>query len=264
MFKLISNAILFCFVSFFSTLISASVANPNVNFPVSYEFEHHTPSDLSDWIAASLDLTTSTHAISDWAEPAIYVFGIDEHLKASEDIIQALNEHGLDGSYSFLSNFYPCVFSDRYGYTYPTTEHYYQSHKFPMGSLPFLEALEAKTPMAAKLIARNFNEFPEYPLPSNEILIQIMKEALWHKFVDSDGGPTKIGEKLLSTQNWLIIEGNKQEPFTDIRWGAEFNFTEGIEHVTLMGENRLGKLHMEIRSYLRSQTEAKKPKNLAV
>lgn len=245
--KLILKAILV----FFPLFAFSSEIHVNDNFPNSYEFEHHTPSNLSDWINTPLDITTSTYLILDWSQPAIYVFGIDEHLKASDDILEALNPHGLDGSYSFLSNFYPCVFSDNHGYTYLTTEHYYQSHKFPIGSKPFLEVLAAKASMEAKMLARQYNELPEYPLPSTEFLIQVMKEALWYKFVNSNGGPTEIGKQLLATQNWLIVEGNKREPFTDIRWGAEFNFSEGIDHVTLMGENRLGKLHMEIRSHLR-------------
>lgn len=139
----------------------------------------------------------------------------------------------FDGKYMFLSNFYnaSCTFE---GKIYPTVEHAFQAAKTLIPE-EREEIRKAETPGKAKRMGRAVTLRPDW----EEVKTDVMRECLRSKFAFSP-----LGVDLLLTGNEELIEGNT---WHDNCWG---NCT-CEQCVNKPGENRLGKLLMEIREELR-------------
>lgn len=134
----------------------------------------------------------------------------------------------------FLSNFFPCiVYKD--DITYPTVEHFYQAMKSVDTDVHTRVAC-MNSPAEAKsfgkiVSAGQYSPRPDWP----EVKLKIMTEGLVQKFAPR----TKLANDLISTDGYLIIEGNN--------WGDNF---WGVNFESVIGENKLGILLMRIRQKL--------------
>lgn len=141
----------------------------------------------------------------------------------------------FDGKYAFLSNFYSSPIYDTDGIEYPTVEHYFQAMK----TLDFtmrLRIANAPTPGQAKRLGRHVNLRRDW----NEVKTDVMRDALRLKF-----SQPSLRKKLLDTEDAWLEEGNI---WHDNIWGdCHCHICEDI-----VGENRLGKLLMEIREEIRN------------
>ena len=134
------------------------------------------------------------------------------------------------GEYRFLSNFFPTpVFLDNK--LYSSTEHAYQAAK-TLIQAEREEIQRAGTPGLAKKLGRKVTLRVDW----ESIKINVMRELLRQKF--ARGTPLSLG--LVATGDAILIEGNH---WNDCFWGV----CRGV------GENHLGKLLMEQRSFLLSQ-----------
>lgn len=132
--------------------------------------------------------------------------------------------------YACFSNFSPHGFEID-GLYWPTVEHYFQAQKFP--ATEYVEQIRlAKTPKQAKTLGRK-RDWPLRP-DWEEVKINIMRCAVLRKFQTHDD----IRELLLSTGDEALIENAPNDYF----WGAGRFGT---------GQNRLGKILMEVRQMLR-------------
>jgi N-glycosidase YbiA len=138
----------------------------------------------------------------------------------------------FSGEFDFLSNFYPCKieFEDE---VYPSVEHAFQAAKTTSPSAR-QKILEAGTSGKAKQIGRTVPLRPYWDLSK----ITYMREFLRQKFEKPE-----LRNALLATGDAEIIEGNN---WNDTFWGV----CKG------KGLNHLGKLLMEIRSKILSETSA--------
>lgn len=143
----------------------------------------------------------------------------------------------FSGEYEFLSNFYPSTIVADDGLTYPTVEHYFQAQK-TLNPREKEEIRTAATPGQAKRLGRKATMQHSWEM----IRVPTMYSGLQRKFRNP-----KLLQKLLSTGNSLLVEGNQ---WHDNTWG---NCTcakcENIE-----GENLLGKMLMSIRKELSRKT----------
>ena len=135
-----------------------------------------------------------------------------------------------DPVYGCFSNFSPHDIIDDNSVIYPTSEHYFQAHKFT-DYYYFNRVLEAKTPNKAAILGRNKN----YPLRPDWEAVKnsVMYKALELKFTQHPD----ISAVLLGTGDAVLIENTTN----DYIWGCGTNKT---------GENRLGILLMELRKNL--------------
>jgi N-glycosidase YbiA len=116
---------------------------------------------------------------------------------------------------------------------WPTSEHYFQAHKF-INTSNFDEIRQAKSPKDAALMGRDRHR-PIRP-DWEQVKDKIMYQAVLHKFeTHSD-----IRAVLLNTGHAELIEKTS----TDYYWGCGENKT---------GKNRLGKILMEVREELRNK-----------
>jgi ribA/ribD-fused uncharacterized protein len=117
------------------------------------------------------------------------------------------------------------------GITYPTVEHAYQSAKTTdMNERRRIAGI--KEPGEAKKAGRAL----KYRADWDEVKFKVMEECLRYKFTQHP----ELGEKLLATEDAELIEGNT---WGDTIWGV----SNGV------GENRLGKLLMQIRQELKER-----------
>jgi ribA/ribD-fused uncharacterized protein len=139
------------------------------------------------------------------------------------------------GEYAFLSNFYPSIVTWS-GHAYPTVEHAFQAAKTveQVARRPFqLPAPVHQTASRAKQEGRKLRLRPEW----EEYKLGLMHDLLREKFREMT-----MARRLLETGNARLIEGNT---WGDTYWGAIHN-TRG----SLVGENNLGRLLMEVRDEL--------------
>lgn len=136
----------------------------------------------------------------------------------------------FSGQYRFLSNFYPALGS--------TVEHLFQASKalYPNEAT---WVMEARTPGEAKRRGRKVEKRPDWDV----VRISVMRHHLRRKFAEPE-----LRTKLLATGERILIEGNT---WGDKFWGAVFEQPPRHPHASIVGENHLGKLLMEIRSELR-------------
>lgn len=135
----------------------------------------------------------------------------------------------FDGTeHDFLSNFHPCIMEFE-GIVYPTTEHAFQAMK-SLDNEVRLKIASMSTPGKAKRMGREIALRPDWEYIKDEVMYQVCKI----KF--SQPGFTK---QLLATGDAELVEGNG---WNDRYWG--------VDAVTGVGENKLGKILMRIRSEL--------------
>ena len=141
----------------------------------------------------------------------------------------------FEGEYYFLSNFFNSYIYDGLGVEYPTVEHYFQAAK-ALDLDTRLKIAAAPTPGEAKRLGRHVNLRPDW----NIIKTDVMRFALRVKF-----SQPSLRDKLLATGDAWLEEGNI---WHDNVWGN--CRCEKCQNIT--GENRLGKLLMEIREDLKN------------
>ena len=135
----------------------------------------------------------------------------------------------FDGKYMFLSNFYnaSCEFE---GKIYPTVEHAFQAAKTLIPE-EREEIRKAETPGKAKRMGRSVTLRPDW----EEVKTDVMRQCLRSKF-----SFVPLAIDLVNTGDEELVEGNT---WGDRIWGV----CDGE------GENRLGKLLMEIREEIKSK-----------
>jgi len=142
------------------------------------------------------------------------------------------------GDWEFLSNMSPYGFTDRHGAYWKTNEHWYQAAKTPH---PLLKMFiwDAETPYLAKKLVndpkRTGNLYNRKSF--NKVKDQIMYAGLVMKFEQNE----KIREKLISTDNFELVEGNM---WHDNYWGD----CKCMRCSKITGLNTLGRLLMTIRA----------------
>jgi ribA/ribD-fused uncharacterized protein len=139
------------------------------------------------------------------------------------------------GEYEFLSNFsWSPVLHD--SIQYPTVEHAFQAAKtYDKDERRRIAALP--TPGMAKRAGRKVKLRKNW----NEMRVKVMRTLLRKKFLHPG-----LAGKLLATEDAELIEGNS---WGDTFWGV----CNGV------GENRLGKLLMEIREELNNEISRQTP-----
>ena len=133
-----------------------------------------------------------------------------------------------------LSNFFPAKFTID-GKVYPTVEHYFQAMKFPNNPAFQDQIIAQKTPAGAKKMGAT----KVIPIRTDwdEIRDDVMKKALRAKFTQNE----ELKALLLSTEAKPLEEASP----TDSYWGTGKNGK---------GQNRLGKLLMELRAELSAES----------
>lgn len=132
--------------------------------------------------------------------------------------------------YAFLSNFWPCAVSFE-GDIYPSVEHAYVAAKTTDLELRLM--IKA-TPTAGRV--KRFGRGLVLRHNWDRMRIPVMRQLLLSKF-----GDPALKAKLLATGEQALIEGNT---WGDRFWGVYLG----------SGENNLGKLLMERRSMLRTNS----------
>ena len=138
------------------------------------------------------------------------------------------------GKHNFLSNFsaYPVLWRHE---TWPTSEHAYQSAKFPIEEQELIDRIRrASSPGEAKRIARQ-NE--DKVVKEWDGLKEIVMASILNAKLKTH---PELKEKLLATGNREIVENSPTDSF----WGRGPDWK---------GENRLGKLWMMLREELRDK-----------
>jgi ribA/ribD-fused uncharacterized protein len=134
------------------------------------------------------------------------------------------------GRYAFLSNFFdhPVEFE---GITYPSSEHAFQAAKT-------FEAHEregirnAFTPGMAKKIGRRIKLRDDWNEIKNDVMYTIVKRKFSHP---------RMKQMLLDTEDEELIEGNT---WGDMYWG--------VDAITGVGSNHLGKILMRVRDEIKT------------
>lgn len=140
----------------------------------------------------------------------------------------------FEGKYAFLSNFYTSAIQED-GITYPTIEHYFQAQK-TLNPFERKKIAAAATPGQAKRAGRNVTLRKDW----EEIKNSVMLQGLRLKFAVPE-----LAEKLLATGDAELIEGTT---WHDNIWGnCSCPRCENIP-----GENRLGKLLMQVREEIKN------------
>lgn len=133
----------------------------------------------------------------------------------------------FEGKYAFLSNFYPSpIFYD--GITYPTNEHFFQAMK-TLDQEERKKIAAAISPGKAKRLGRNVQLRADW----EQIKVDVMRTGLMLKF----SNPV-LRTQLIMTGDEELVEGNW---WGDTCWGV----CNGV------GENRLGKLLMQVREEIK-------------
>ncbi|KAJ3053077.1 hypothetical protein HK097_005111 [Rhizophlyctis rosea] len=139
--------------------------------------------------------------------------------------------------YGIFSNFHrsPIEISST---IYLTTEHYFQSQKFPTSPSAQHQIITARTPSDAATLGRN-RSFPLRP-DWEQVKDSIMKEALMAKFKQH----AKLREVLLGTGDRKLVEHTRNDSY----------WADGGDG---SGKNMLGILLMDVRRILREEMEKK-------
>lgn len=135
------------------------------------------------------------------------------------------------GEHRWLSNFWPCqVIHGQY--TYPTVENAYQSAKSDKPG--YKSVLVTCTPGNAKRMGQQVVLREDW----DDVKDRIMMYLLRQKFKSQANEALK---KLLLLTDGLLVEGNN--------WGDEY---WGVVLATGVGQNKLGKMLMQVRAEIRS------------
>lgn len=142
----------------------------------------------------------------------------------------------FEGQYEFLSNFYHCPIVDDDGIQYATNEHYFQAQKtLDLNQRRMIAA--AATPGQSKRLGRTIDLRADW----EEVKTDVMLEALRKKFANP-----MLARMLLATGDAELVEGNW---WSDNVWGQ--CYCEKCKAAGIVGENRLGKLLMQVRDELK-------------
>lgn len=133
------------------------------------------------------------------------------------------------GEYRFLSNFASSPFTHE-GIDYATNEHFYQSMK-TLDPEQRAKVVALKTPGMAKKMGQTVDKRLDWPAVKDDIMMQ----GLRLKFAIPE-----LRQKLLSTGEMDLYEGNT---WGDTYWGVDLK--------TRHGENKLGKMLMQLRTEIR-------------
>lgn len=135
----------------------------------------------------------------------------------------------FQGEYRFLSNFWPapCEFE---GVRYPSSEHAYQAAK-TLDTVERSRIAALSTPSEAKKAGRALALRADW----ETVKFDVMRACVRSKFALNPD----LAEKLLATGDALLEEGNT---WGDRTWGV----VDGV------GENRLGRILMDVRGELRA------------
>lgn len=134
-------------------------------------------------------------------------------------------------NYGCFSNFATDYHFALQGYSWKTSEHYYQANKFKRDSKIFNKIRNSKTPMQAKEIAYSNNiDYTEW----GKVKLLFMHNALIEKFRQN----LDIKQVLLDTKDKYIIERAND----DCYWGS------GVDN---SGKNMLGRLLMLVRDEIK-------------
>jgi ribA/ribD-fused uncharacterized protein len=147
---------------------------------------------------------------------------------------QAIRFYSNSETFKELSNFFPAKFTID-GKTYATVEHYFQAMKFPNNPAFQDQIIAQKTPAGAKKMGAT-KVIPLRP-DWDEVRDEVMAKALRAKFTQNESLKTL----LLSTDENQLEEASP----TDAYWGTGKNGK---------GQNRLGKLLMELRAELSAES----------
>lgn len=134
----------------------------------------------------------------------------------------------FSGQYDFLSNFYESAVTYK-GITYPSSEAAFHAQK----TTDIYEQVRFTqlNPSAAKKLGRTVDLRSDW----ETVKYQIMYDIVLQKFVQN----SRLKKWLLETEDAELIEGNW---WGDTYWGV----CRGV------GENNLGKILMDVRSYLKT------------
>lgn len=134
-----------------------------------------------------------------------------------------------------FSNFYDAPFYDENGLFFPTSEHYYQYHKFIKTNTKVAEQIRtAKRPATAYRLSRQFKD--DVCADWDNIKVDVMRRAIYYKFTQNQ----HLKERLLSTQGMMLVENSPRDYF----WGIGADKS---------GKNMLGKLLVELCEHLKEQ-----------
>jgi hypothetical protein len=143
---------------------------------------------------------------------------------------EAIRFYRTGDEYGFLSNFAPYPI-DLDGKRWPTSEHYFQAHKF--AGIDYAEAIRIeKSPLAAAKMRRS----RVHPVRSDweDARVEIMRRAVRSKFEQY----AELKSLLLATGAAEIIEHTENDSY----WGDGGNGS---------GKNLLGVILMQVREELR-------------
>ena len=132
------------------------------------------------------------------------------------------------GDYNFLSNFWltPIIFD---GNTYPSIEHAFQAAK-TTDKEARMAIRGLNSPGKAKRAGRKVALRPEWESIKNNFMFVFIRQ----KFQNPE-----LKQKLIDTKDEELVEGNN---WGDVEWGMVKKDGQWV------GENRLGKMLMQIRS----------------
>jgi len=138
----------------------------------------------------------------------------------------------FSGIFRFLSNFHraPMMY---HGIAYPTSEHAYQAAK-TLNENSRMNISILGTPYEAKKYGKTVKRRSDW----DEVKLEVMTEIVRAKFIQNPS----LREKLLATDDAILEEGNT---WGDTYWGT----CKGE------GENHLGKVLMDLRNNLNTNTE---------
>ncbi len=136
-----------------------------------------------------------------------------------------------DSPHGFLANFARTPFRLD-GYIWPTVEHYYQAQKFVGTEHTDLIRLAASPALAAQMGRDRTRPLrPDWP----DVRLAVMRQALLAKFSQH----RRLREQLLATGSALLVERTRRDAY----WGDGGDGS---------GQNRLGRLLMQVRDQLKS------------
>lgn len=135
---------------------------------------------------------------------------------------------GFFGEFRFLSNFWPAQVRFE-GDIYPSVEHAYQAAK-SLDPVIRAEIRRLEKPGKAKRLGSRLEVRPDW----EQVRVGVMRDLVGQKFRVHE----ELGRQLLATGRAELIEENS---WSDTFWGV----CEGE------GENRLGRILMEVREELR-------------
>ncbi|KAG1711370.1 hypothetical protein DVH05_008624 [Phytophthora capsici] len=168
-------------------------------------------------------------------------------------------------TFGFLSNFYPCEFTDAEGRRFYSSEQYFMKRKQEMfdfnNNKLAVAILKAKSPPVAKKLGRQVKHYDDEVWGQHRY--EVMLEGLKLKFLSDE----ELTAKLLATGNKTLYEASRRDAIWGIglsvanvskmfRESKSFQRTGDVDVETqreCFGKNLLGNALMETRAWLHPQ-----------